>query len=61
MQDELFTGLFTNDLTEFFVHEVQSYFIFLDLNTSSGILSHAILVKPFAASAAFNKKSVQII
>ncbi len=41
MQDELFTGLFTNYLTEFFVHEVQSYFIFLDLNTSSGILSQS--------------------
>ncbi len=45
MQDELFTGLFTiNYLTEFFVHEVQSYFIFLVklvLNTSSGILSQS--------------------
>ncbi len=44
MQDELFTGLFTNYLTEFFVHEVQSYFIFLDLNTTSGTL----LRVPFA-------------
>ncbi len=42
MQDELFTGLFTiNYLTEFFVHEVQSYFIFLVLNTSSGISSQS--------------------